>query len=190
MLIAITGPMFSRKTSELISLARQHMIAEDKVIAFKPSNDIRYSETKIVSHTGEELDATPIDRRFPGQMIKCVHELEEHDGNIDVICIDEAQFFQESAMRGVISYFLYNLRKTIIVSGLSQDSFGDPFGAMPYILAIADDIIHKKAVCSSSKMVGAATRTFRKNTSDATQVVVGGKDIYEPRSFIEWIQEL
>lgn len=189
MLIAITGPMFSRKTSELISLARQHMIAENRVVAFKPSNDNRYSETKIVSHTGEELDAIAVDRRFPGQMIKRVHELEEYD-KVDVICIDEAQFFDESAMRGVVSYFLYSLHKTIIVSGLSQDSFGEPFGAMPYILAVADDIIHKKAVCSSSKIIGAATRTFRKDTSDATQVVVGGEDIYEPRSFIEWIREL
>jgi thymidine kinase len=107
---------------------------------------------------------------------------------VDVVVIDEAQFFSTEIIE-VVEDLLYKRRKTIILSGLSQDSSGNPFGAMPHLLAIADDIIHLKAVCSKSKVIGAATRTFRKDESNTNQVAVGGSEMYEPRSFDEWLRE-
>jgi thymidine kinase len=73
----------------------------------------------------------------------------------------------------------------VIVAGLPQDSYGKPFGAMPTILAMADNIVCLKAVCSKCKKINSATRTYRK-IQDKAQVVVGGIDMFEPRCFECW----
>jgi thymidine kinase len=106
----------------------------------------------------------------------------------DVIAIDEAQFFDASQLITTIETFLYVDGLTVIVSGLSQDSDGKPFGAMPHLLAIADDIIHLKSVCAKSKKIGAATRTYRKDQTNTNQVAVGGAEMYEPRSYEAWLE--
>lgn len=188
MLIVITGPMFSGKTSELISMATDYKFAGKNVLAFKPSNDDRYHAAKIVSHTGEELDAIPINKDEPKEILKKLENHELIHDRVDVACIDEAQFFRKSTMETTVRRLLYSQGRTIILSGLSQDSYGETFGAMPYFLATADDIIHLKAVCAKSKVIGAGTRTFRKDSTNTSQVVVGSSDIYEPRSFKEWQQ--
>ena len=103
--------------------------------------------------------------------------------NISVICIDEAQFFSEEII-DLVNHILM-LGKSAIVAGLSQDSFGKPFGSMPHLLAVADRIISLSAVCSKCRGIGAATRTYRKCESKE-QVVVGGADTYEPRCFGCW----
>lgn len=187
MLTVITGCMFAGKSSKLIAMATAHAIAGHNVIAFKPSNDIRYGGEYITTHHMAKFMATSINVHDPWDIVKQIKNFtEQTEKEIDVIIVDEVQFFHTSIIE-VVEYLLYQLGKTIILSGLSQDSSGKPFGAMPYLLAIADDIVHLKAVCSKSKKIGAATRTYRKDISNTNQVAVGGAEMYEPRSFQEWL---
>lgn len=181
MLTVITGPMFSGKSSELISLLEANVIAGNDIGVYKPSNDTRYHSEHIMTHSGKKIEAQciPIDKpQYIWANLPSSHKR--------VIGIDEAQFFDSIRLIECIETLLFH-RETIIVSGLSQDTFGKPFGAMPHLLAIADDIIHKKAVCSKSKKIGIATRTYRKDKSNTDQVAIGGAEMYEPRSFEEWM---
>lgn len=183
MLTVITGPMFSGKTSRLLSLSRANSIAEKQVAHFKTSNDKRYhGNEEIVTHDGKRVLANVLPIFTPE---KCLAFLEF----VDVFVFDEAQFFVGDKFISVVEDLLYKHGKQVIVAGLSQDSSGKPFGAMPYLLAIADDIIHLKAVCSKSKIIGSATRTYRKDVGNNEQVAVGGSEMYEPRSFKEWLRD-
>ena len=99
--------------------------------------------------------------------------------------IDEAQFFKRSEILTCITE--WEEWAHVIVAGLAQDSFGKPFGAMPEILAVADNIVCLKAVCSKCKKINSATRTYRKVKSNE-QIVVGGIDSFEPRCFECWME--
>jgi len=190
MLTVITGCMFAGKSSKLIAMAMSHSIVGRKVLAFKPSNDTRYNGEYITTHLGGKLMATSVNKKNPIEILQHVVELERlSQGPADVIIIDEAQFFNKEELILTVESLLYKFNKTIIVSGLSQDSSGNPFGAMPHLLAIADDIIHLKSVCAKSKKIGTATRTFRKDVSNTNQVAIGGSEMYEPRSFDTWLKE-
>lgn len=189
MLTVITGPMFSGKTERLISIGTAHHYAEHIVKAFKPANDDRYDETFITSHAQNKWLAVPINPKKPKGIADKIYEQEDVTSRrVDVVLIDEAQFFDAEDLIFTIEHLLYIDERTIILSGLSQDSEGRPFGAMPHLLAIADDIVHLKSVCAKSKCVGTATRTFRKDETNKNQVAVGGAEMYEPRSFKEWLQ--
>jgi thymidine kinase len=190
MLTVITGPMYAGKTSALISHAMAHVIAGKFVIAFKPANDTRYDKIDIISHSGHKFPAIPIDSEKPGKSLSIMFDFESIDNHhVDVVCFDEAQFFNKRNFEQVIEQLLYVENKILIVAGLSQDFEGRPFGGMPHCLAISDDIIHLKAVCSKSKELFAATRTYKKNVGNGDQVEVGGTELYEARSFKHWIKE-
>lgn len=190
MLTVITGPMFSGKTEKLIALCTAHHFAGHKIRAFKPSNDNRYDEIFITSHARAQWLATPINPANPDDM--AMHIVQDHlESDVpfpDVVAIDEAQFFDAPKLIRAVETFLYVDRIPVIISGLSQDSDGKPFGAMPHLLAIADDIIHLKSVCAKTKKIGTATRTYRKDKNNKNQVAVGGSEMYEPRSFEEWLE--
>ena len=191
MLTVITGPMFSGKSSKLISMAISHVVAGHHVVAYKPIKDLRYpdDDANISTHTGDKFAARPVN----GEII---HELPMYVGmyeaetqiSVDVVVVDEAQFMHTKGLIQAVESLIYYRYKTIIISGLSQDSDGEPFGAMPHLLAIADDIIHLKAVCAKSKKIGAATRTYRKDKTNTNQVAIGGSEMYEPRSFETWLE--
>jgi len=180
MLTVITGPMFSGKSSTLISKAISHVIAGDIVVAFKPNTDNRYTENNIATHYGD---------KFPAFAVGTNKIIEECYGNLkgkptpNVILIDEAQFFEKEGLIALVHDFV--CWSHVIIAGLAQDSYGKPFGAMPELLSFADNIVCLKAVCSKCKKVNSATRTYRK-TKDKTQVVVGGIDSFEPRCFECW----
>lgn len=189
MLTVITGPMFSGKTEELISMAMAHVFAGHYIMGFKPAIDNRYDDFDIKSHAGASFPARPINQSRPDDIYSTIinHQMTV-DKRIDVVLIDEAQFFQPKQLFEEVEKLLYEHEFTVIISGLSQDFEGKPFGAMPQLLAIADDIIHKKAVCAASKRIGAATRTYRKDIGNKEQVAIGGADMYEPRSFETWLE--
>jgi len=173
--------MFSGKSSALISKAMSHIVAGDIVIAFKPKIDDRYSKSDITTHYGDKFSAYAVDSNsFFNEAYKC---FKKYDRDINVILIDEAQFFNKVQILRCIDE--WSEWSHIIVAGLSQDSYGKPFGAMPELLALADNIVCLKAVCSRCKKINSATRTYRK-TKDKGQVVVGGIDAFEPRCFECW----
>lgn len=191
MLTVITGPMFSGKTERLISLCTSHYFAGNKVLAFKPANDNRYSESFITSHNQIKWLASPVKPNEPQKISELFLAalFHEDEQKVDVVAIDEAQFFEPEGLIRTVENILYVYGFSVIVSGLSQDSDGKPFGAMPHLLAIADDIIHLKSVCAKTKKIGMATRTYRKDKNNKNQVAVGGAEMYEPRSFEAWVAQ-
>lgn len=186
MLTVIHGPMFSGKSTRLVSLARANIIAGRDVVGFKPSNDTRCSGDSISTHDEIKFPAFVVDKDKPQD---CFDKIRAAGHMVDVLAFDEAQFFAKEPMEALIKRMVCNWGYDVIIAGLSQDSSGNPFGAMPYLLAVADEIITLKAVCVKCKFINMATRTFRKDRS-TEQIVVGGAEIYEPRCFTCWEEDL
>ncbi len=163
----ICGSMFSGKTEELIRRLKRVKIANLKVEIYKPSIDTRYDETKIVSHDTNAIQSTPV------KSSKDILKLVEH---VDVVGIDEAQFFDEDITMVCETLALKGIR--VIVAGLDMDYTGKPFGQMPNLLAMADYITKLHAICMKCGTI--ANISYRK-VADSGQVLLGEKDIYEPR---------
>ena len=162
----ITGSMFSGKTEELIRRLRRAQYAGLKVEIFKPSLDNRYSEDRVVSHDDKSIQSTPVDN--PSAILLLV-------GDVDVVGIDEAQFFDSSIT--AVCNKLADDGMRIIVAGLDMDFMGKAFGPMPALLAIAEYVTKVHAICM--RCGNLAQYSFRK--SDESQVVLlGEKNLYEP----------
>ena len=163
----ICGSMFSGKTEELIRRLKRVEIANLKAEIFKPSVDVRYDEVKIVSHDENKVPSTPVNN---SQTILMLAQ------DVDVVGIDEAQFFDDQITTVCEKLALKGTR--VIVAGLDMDYQGNPFGQMPNLLAIADYITKLHAICM--KCGNIANVSYRK-VSGGGQVLLGEKDIYEPR---------
>ncbi len=186
MLTVIHGPMFAGKSTRLVSLARANLIAGRDVVGFKPSNDKRRLGDSIITHDEIEFPAFVINKDKPQE---CFNKIRAAQHKVDVLMFDETQFFAKEPMEALVKRMVCNWGYDVIMAGLSMDSEGRPFGAMPYLLAVADEIITLKAVCTKCKSINMATRTFRTDGS-TEQVAVGGAEMYEPRCFTCWEEEL
>ena len=163
----ICGSMFSGKTEELIRRLKRVEIAHLKAEIFKPSIDTRYDDQKIVSHDENRIHSTPIDN---SQTILLLAQ------NVDVVGIDEAQFFDDQIPAVCEQLALKGMR--VIVAGLDMDYQGKPFGQMPNLLAIADYITKLHAICVVCGNI--ANVSYRK-INTGPRVLLGEKNIYEPR---------
>jgi thymidine kinase len=163
----ITGSMFSGKTEELIRRLKRARIANQHIEIFKPSMDIRFHQQNIVSHDENALISTPVAH---------AQDILELAGNADVVGIDEAQFFDDKLPAVCDQLALQG--KRVIVAGLDMDFKTAPFGPMPNLLAKADYITKLHAICV--KCGNIANYSYRK-TADEKQLVLGEKDVYEPR---------
>ena len=163
----ICGSMFSGKTEELIRRLKRVKIANLKAEIFKPKIDIRYHEQQIISHDENAIISTPIDN---SQTILLLAQ------NVDVIGIDEAQFFDDQLPDVCDQLALNGIR--VIVAGLDMDYSGKPFGQMPNLLAKADYITKLHAICVVCGNI--ANYSYRKSP-EMSQLVLGEKDLYEPR---------
>ena len=163
----ICGSMFSGKTEELIRRLKRVKIANLKAEIFKPAMDTRYDENKIVSHDTNFILSTPVDS---SQNILLLAQ------DVDVVGIDEAQFFDVEIANVCEQLALKGIR--VIVAGLDMDYKGKPFGQMPNLLAIADYITKLHAICARCGNI--ANISYRKTNKEG-QVLLGEKDIYEPR---------
>ena len=163
----ICGSMFSGKTEELIRRLKRVKIAHLKAEIFKPSVDTRYDEQKIVSHDENKIQSSPVDN---SQTILLLSQ------GVDVVGIDEAQFFDDQITVVCETLALKGIR--VIVAGLDMDYQGKPFGPMPDLLAIADYITKLHAICVVCGNI--ANVSYRK-VKTSGQVLLGEKDIYEPR---------
>lgn len=163
----ICGSMFSGKTEELIRRINRVKIAKRKIAIFKPTLDIRYSKNDIVSHSRNSSEATPV------QNSRVILNMVEND--IEVVAIDEAQFFDEGIIEVV--HELVSKGKRVICAGLDMDYLGQPFGPMPQLMAIADDVYKCRAICV--KCGHLANFSYRiANSSE--QVLIGEKQEYMP----------
>lgn len=170
----IAGSMFSGKTEELIRRLRRAEYAKQNVEIFKPAIDVRYSEEEVVSHNATSIRSTPVPS---SQNILLL------TGDVDVVGIDEAQFFDAGIVDVCVQLANQGIR--VIVAGLDMDFKGRPFGPMPALFAVAEYVTKVHAVCMHCGEL--AQYSHRKSDSSAV-VVLGEKDIYEPlcrRCFIE-----
>jgi thymidine kinase len=164
----ICGSMFSGKSEELIRRIRRAMIARQKVQAFKPEIDDRFSPDDIVSHDERRIECMKV--RRAEDILPLVEE------DTKVIGIDEAQFLGEGLVE--VCERLADGGKRVIVAGLDQDYMGKPFEPIPQLLALAENITKTMAVCM--KCGAAANKTQRLIDSDE-RIVVGAGEAYEPR---------
>ena len=163
----ICGSMFSGKTEELIRRLRRAQIAKLNIEIFKPQIDVRYDETAVVSHDSNSIHSTPVGNASSILLL---------GSNTEVVGIDEAQFFDEELPDVCIKLASKGIR--VIVAGLDMDFKGKPFGPMPALMAIAEDVTKVHAICA---ICGSpATYSYRKIALVA-QILLGAKESYEPR---------
>jgi thymidine kinase len=163
----ICGSMFSGKTEELIRRLRRVKIANQRVEIFKPTIDVRYDEVKIVSHDATAIQSTPVDHSS---------KILDMAKDVDVIGVDEAQFFDDQIANVCDELAFRGVR--VIVAGLDMDYLGNPFGQMPYLMAKADYVTKLHAICMQCGNI--ANYSYRKVAQEG-QVMLGAKDVYEPR---------
>ena len=162
----ICGSMFSGKTEELIRRLKRAQFAKQKVEIFKPSIDIRYAETEVVSHDANAIQSTPVPNSSNILILA---------DDVDVVGIDEAQFFDMGLVQ--VCNQLANSGVRVIIAGLDMDYLGKPFGPIPNLLATAEYVTKVHAICMRCGELANHSHRFSEEDS---LVALGEKDSYEP----------
>lgn len=158
--------MFSGKTEELIRRLKRAKFAKQRVEIFKPSIDVRYSEEDVVSHDQNAIPSTPVDSSAAILLLA---------NDVDVIGIDEAQFLDEGLVD--VCNQLANNGIRVIVAGLDMDFKGVPFGPIPGLCAIADDVTKVHAICVKCGKLAYISHRLVENDK---RVLLGETQEYEP----------
>lgn len=162
----ICGSMFSGKTEELIRRLKRAMFARQKVEIFKPAIDTRYSEDDVVSHDQNSIPSTPIDSSASILLLA---------GDNDVVGIDEAQFLDDGLV-GVCNE-LAGRGVRVIVAGLDMDFKGKPFGPIPALCSVADEVQKVHAICVRC---GSQAYISHRLVDSDKRVLLGETHEYEP----------
>lgn len=162
----ITGSMFSGKTEELLRRMRCAQFAKQKVEIFKPAVDTRYSDDKVVSHDANAIQSAVIDNAQ--QMLILASD-------VDVVGIDEAQFFTDEIIETCEQLAESGVR--VIVAGLDMDYKGKPFGPMPQLLARAEYVTKVHAICVRC---GSLAQFSHRTSAEEDTIILGETDRYEP----------
>lgn len=164
----ICGSMFSGKTEELLRRLKRARFANQKVLIFKPQTDVRYSDKKVVSHDANEIVSNPVE--------KAQDILNQVEG-VDVVAIDEAQFFDAEIIE--VCNQLANNGLRVIVAGLDMDFKGNPFGPMPHLMAVAEFVTKVHAICTKT---GNLAHYSHRTAENDELVLLGERNEYEPLS--------
>ena len=162
----VCGSMFSGKTEELIRRLKRAEFAKLRVEIFKPALDTRYSEIEVVSHDRNSIMSTPVDSSSSILLLS---------SDIDVVGIDEAQFFDDGLV--AVCNELANKGIRVIVAGLDMDFKGVPFGPIPALCAIADEVTKVHAICVRC---GALAYVSHRLVNNEKRVMLGEQAEYEP----------
>jgi len=162
----ICGSMFSGKTEELIRRLKRAKIARQKVEIFKPEIDKRYDDVNVVSHDENAILSTPV---------QSASEILLLTNDVNVVGIDEAQFFDDELPAVCNTLACSGIR--VIIAGLDMDYLGKPFGPMPALIAIADDVTKVHAVCMNC---GDLAQFTHRMVKDDHLVMLGEMESYEP----------
>ncbi len=162
----VCGSMFSGKTEELIRRMRRAEFARQKVEIFKPAIDTRYSDEDVVSHDRHTIQSTPVDSSASILLLS---------GDTEVVGIDEAQFFDMGLVD--VCNELANRGVRVIIAGLDMDFKGVPFGPMPALCAIADDVTKVHAICVKC---GNLAYVSHRTVDSERRVLLGETQEYEP----------
>ncbi len=163
----VCGSMFSGKTEELIRRLRRAQFANQQIAIFKPVIDKRYSDVEVVSHDFHKITSSPV--ATPREI------LDKVGPEVQVVGIDEAQFFDDSLVE--VCQTLANRGVRVIVAGLDTDYLGVPFGPMPRLMAVAEDVQKVHAICVRC---GALANHSHRLSKSQDLVLLGEKDVYEP----------
>ncbi|RLL42877.1 thymidine kinase [Oceanobacillus piezotolerans] len=170
----ICGSMFSGKSEELIRRVRRATYANLTVQVFKPAIDNRYDDTAVVSHNGTSTVAQPIHRSE--EIFELLNK------NVDIVAIDEVQFFDENVVE--IAEELANKGIRVIAAGLDMDFRGEPFGPMPNLMAISESVTKLNAICPICGSPASRTQRLingKPASYDDPVILVGASESYEPR---------
>lgn len=162
----VCGSMFSGKTEELIRRMKRAEFAKQRVEIFKPSLDTRYSEVDVVSHDRHSIPSTSVDTSSSILLLS---------SDIDVVGIDEAQFFDNGLVE--VCNELANRGVRVIVAGLDMDFKGVPFGPIPALCAVADEVTKVHAICVRC---GALAYVSHRLVNNDKRVMLGEQSEYEP----------
>jgi thymidine kinase len=167
----IVGPMFSGKSEELIRRLKRARIARQRVACYKPDIDLRYHRTAIASHSSHTHDACTVTNieALKAALLPGIHD-------IDVIGIDEAQFFDDTIIPLTVE--LVHLGKRVLIAGLDTTFNAEPFGPIPALMAIADEVAKLSAVCM---VCGAPAIHTQRLGQSQERVLVGAAGLYEAR---------
>jgi thymidine kinase len=167
----IVGPMFSGKSEELIRRLKRARIGRQRVLCFKPDIDLRYHRTAIASHSAQTHEACTV-----ASVERLREELAEKLDEVEVIGIDEAQFLDEGIIP--LAMELVHLGKRVLIAGLDTTFNAEPFGPIPALMAIADEVTKLSAVCM---VCGAPAIHTQRLGQSQELVVVGAAGMYEAR---------
>ena len=162
----VCGSMFSGKTEELIRRMKRAVFAHQKVEIFKPAIDTRYSDEDVVSHDSNSIKSTPVESSASILLLS---------SDIDVVGIDEAQFLDDGLVD--VCNQLANRGVRVIIAGLDMDFKGVPFGPIPALCAIADDVTKVHAICVKC---GNLAYLSHRIVSGDKRVMLGEQTEYEP----------
>ncbi len=162
----VCGSMFSGKTEELIRRLKRAKIARQKVEIFKPRIDVRYDEVNVVSHDSNSIHSTPVESASQILLLAT---------DVDVIGIDEAQFFDDALP--TICQTLADRGIRVIVAGLDMDYLGKPFGPIPNLLSIAEYVTKVHAICMNCGDLANYSHRFVKGD---TRILIGEQESYVP----------
>ena len=163
----VCGSMFSGKTEELIRRLRRAQFANQKIAIYKPAIDKRYSDAEVVSHDRNSIISVPVSDA--SEMLLALGQ------SVEVVGVDEAQFFGDNLVE--VCQTLANRGVRVIVAGLDTDFLGKPFGPMPALMAVAEDVQKVHAICVKCGNLANHSHRLSKSTD---LVVLGEKDVYEP----------
>ncbi len=170
----VCGSMFAGKSEELIRRARRALYAKRKVQVFKPNIDDRFDESSVVTHMGVKHQALPV-----GSVRELAAKV---DKDTQIVLIEEAQFFDGSLVELAVN--LADEGKDVVLAGLDQDFRRQPFGPMPQLLAVADEVVKLRAICM--KCGAPASHTYRvidgkPAHKDDPIILIGATESYEAR---------
>ncbi len=173
-LTVVCGSMYAGKTEELIRRARRALYARKKVQVFKPSIDRRFEDAMVVTHMGVRHEAQAVP-----DVAALAAAIED---DTDVVCIEEAQFFDASIVNLVVG--LADGGVDVVLAGLDQDFRRKPFGPMPELLAVADEVVKLRAICM--KCGRPASHTYRTIDGKPAHkgdpvILIGAAEAYEAR---------
>jgi thymidine kinase len=178
----IVGPMFSGKSEELIRRLKRARIARQRVACFKPDIDLRYHRTAIASHSSQTHEAETI-----ANVEDLRASLAGRLAEIEVVGIDEAQFLDQSILQ--LAMELVALGKRVLVAGLDTTFTAEPFGPIPALMAVSDEVTKLSAVCM---VCGAPAIHTQRLGQSQELVMVGAAGMYEARCrgcFRPWVDE-
>ncbi|MCA9881841.1 MAG: thymidine kinase [Anaerolineae bacterium] len=170
----ICGSMFSGKTEELIRRVRRAVIAKQPVQVFKPQIDDRYGIQVVKSHNGQNIEAIPV-----GDPATIFDHLEP---NTTVVGIDEIQFFDPGIVTVIEQLASRGIR--VIAAGLDMDFRGEPFGPMPQLLAVAEEVVKLHAICVVCGDLASRTQRLVNGKPAHYEdpiIMVGAQESYEAR---------